>query len=152
MSFIDLRSEGEQELIRKLDRLDDSVTRKIVRAGVNRAATPILKEARKRAPIGPPTRKHIATGGLAKNLTKRVVKYESGAIVATIGGKWREGAHAHFVELGTQARMRKGGWSTGTMPAQPFMKAAFNAKYRESVRMMREIILGKIEREAQRGA
>ena len=44
-----------------------------------------------------------------------------------VGVDYKIAPHAHLVEFGTKARTRKKRGSTGTMPAFPFMRPAFES-------------------------
>ena len=58
-----LTIEGDKQLIKKLDRLKGAVRRRIVIGAVSKSLTPVLKAARRNAPV--------KTGLLKRSLGKR---------------------------------------------------------------------------------
>jgi HK97 gp10 family phage protein len=108
---------GLNRLVRKLEALPDKLARKVLRPAIIKAATPIVKGARRNAPEGAgknpdgTERKH-----LNKNIGKKVRTYKgSNTIVAVMGAMGRETPHANIVEGGTvqRHRSRLGGFLAG---------------------------------------
>jgi HK97 gp10 family phage protein len=129
---------GDKELARALRKLGGKVERKYTRQAVNVAATPILKDARRKVPE--------QTGTLKLSLGKRVRTYKrSGTVMALVGPKTNVEAefkgrvrkpkfYAHLVENGHIA-------SDGSfVPAQPFLRPAFD----ENVDKSRQIVAKKL--------
>lgn len=131
---------GDKELDAKLSVLKTSVANKLAKYSLQAMASKLSASIRKAAPKGP-------TKNLKASVGSRVGKVTGGIVTAKVGlnvGKRTEkrrgrmAPHSHLVALGTVARFRKtiGGWygyiktpsqqqlSTGTMPANPFVKLA----------------------------
>lgn len=166
---------GEKELQQQLRKLEGSVERRIVVQSIRKAAAPIVREMKRRAPRGATHKKKLEQGKgvLSKSIGVKTKKYPRGFAVAVVGPQWPAGAHGHLVEFGTKQRFRgkstraraklarramrtefgatKKGF-TGVMPAQPFARPAYMAKRAESFRLAFELMWEKIRREAERGA
>lgn len=102
--------DGLAALSARLKTLPHKVERKIARQATNKAATPVLKQARKDAPVGDglrpdgTSRKH-----LNKNLLKKTKTYsKDGVISVYIGARWPDAAHGHLVEDGTKPHLIQG--------------------------------------------
>lgn len=101
----DIRVEGDRKLIKKLKTFPAKIQKRVMRPAVTKAATPVVKAARKFAPKG----KGLKPDGskrehLRKTITKTKAKvYKNGAVVVTLGPRFRAAPHAHLVDLGTQA-------------------------------------------------
>jgi HK97 gp10 family phage protein len=149
MDGVGMQLQGERELQRTLDALDDSLQRKITKSALTKAATPIVKEMRRRAPVGRPRVKYPG-GNLKKAMGKRVVKYPSGVIVAVIGPRWPQGAHGHLVEFGTAPRYSKAGAYKGQMPAKAFARPAFELHKRSALNQIAVEVWDGIAQEAER--
>ena len=138
---------GDKELEATLKNLADKEAYKIARSALGAGLSKMAAAIRRAAPVGP-------TGNLKANIGKRLEKGKRGGkIMAKAGvnvGKTKKtekaagksgrdrAPHAHLVALGTQRRARQaiGGrfagirnptdqqLSTGTMPANPFVKQA----------------------------
>lgn len=141
-----MRLEGDKALIRALGKLNDSTQRKIVKSAVTRGSQPWVKAARQEAPSGPDDGKSDKKK-LKKGIGKKVKKYPSGAIVAIVGNVL-EAFHAHLVEFGTTFRFHKSGKYVGVMPANPFMRRAYDRTKREVVRKTEQFAWKGIEKEA----
>lgn len=99
--------EGKELLLRKLDKLSNSVNRNAVEPKVLKEAKTIADNARNRAPRGP-------TGNLKRSLHARMLKQKTGYPVIAIAAVDRKIApHAHLVEFGTSK-----------MAATPFFRPA----------------------------
>lgn len=94
-----VRVEGMKPLLRRLKALPDRVQRKVLRPAVTKAATPVVKAARRLAPTG--------TGAdgrkpLKKAITKtRARLHKPSGTVYVVAGASREAPHAHLVHEGT---------------------------------------------------
>lgn len=116
--------QGAKELRKLLKHLPDRVARKVLRAAVNKAATPIVKSARRKA--------SKESGTLRKSMGKKlVVNKKTGSVMAIIGprrevtgefeGKQRVPAnYAHLVEDGHIAA------DGSHVPAKPFLRPAYD--------------------------
>lgn len=93
--------EGLKPLLKRLKTLPDRIQRKVLRPAVTKATTPVVKKARKLAPVGieePEERAH-----LAKTITKTRAKISkrTGSIVVVAGPEARKAPHSHLVHDGT---------------------------------------------------
>ncbi|HEY1068853.1 MAG TPA: HK97-gp10 family putative phage morphogenesis protein [Pirellulales bacterium] len=100
----------------------------VVQGALRKGAGVIVKEMRKRAPVGPETKKRREEG--PKKRIKRRIKVaksrlRKGEIAAALAKS--AAPHSHLVEKGTQQRKRKKGGSTGAVPAKPFAQPAVDA-------------------------
>ena len=107
-----VRIEGLDELEKQFDRLIDTSKKKVMQKALNAAAAPIKKEAKAKAPI--------KTGLLKKSIRSKQMKHtEKPSVGIFINMK---AYYWYFLEYGTSK-----------MSAQPFMRAAVDAKYEEGV-------------------
>jgi len=157
---------GEKQLLRKLDRLSDKIGRRVLAKAMRAASRPVIKAARANVPTD--------SGNLKKSLGVRLKFYRgSGTEVAIVGprirgqrtttiksganaGKERVtkglyGRHGHLVEFGTQARYTKTGKFTGIMPANPFMRRAWDSMHKAAERAGIDKLKKEVEKEARRG-
>lgn len=136
--------EGYEQFSRKLDRMDDSLSRKIIRKAVNAGGTVLVRAVRRATPVGP-------TGNLKRNIKKRIKKYPSGVIVAVLGGAWPEGAHLHLVEAGTEDRYHESSKYVGKMPALHFVARAFRESHAAAEKALRTKLTTELEKVARSG-
>lgn len=146
MDGVQIRGFGFENLQQQLDRLPDKVHRRITGKALNKAATHIVKDARRRVPVD--------TGTLKKSIGKKLKKYPSGIAVVIVGprikiGKWA-GQHGWLVEHGSGPRETSSGKSTGTMPAQPFMRPAFDSQLAKVLATIKKEVAAGIIKEAKR--
>ena len=137
---------GFKELSRKLEVLGRKRGKIVVRKAVNKAATPMVKAARRLAPVGP-------TGNLKKGIMKALRSYRAGALImAYIGNQRGKGGaqHAHLVEFGTTERYHASGKSVGIMPAEPFMRPAFDSTKGQQMAILEREIAAGLVKEASR--
>ncbi len=147
-SCCEIKVLGMKELSGKLDNLNGSLNRKIIKSALIKAATPVVKSARnnlkgvlsgntRRAGGRPP-------GNLAESLKgvkpKKYRKYASGKSLVVIGPSWPLGAHAHLLEYGKH-----------NQPARPWFRPAWDAN-KETVRqIIRKTISEQLHRETKKG-
>lgn len=160
---------GVPELEATLKGLADKAADRVARSAIGGGLTVAAKRIRQAAPKG-------KTGALKKSIRSRFERRKGNrpptAKVGVNVGKQKKTAegmvkqirapHAHLVALGTRPRKRKqlGGkfatitqpteqqLSTGTMPANPFVKKAFEAARPETMKRMAERAAKALEREA----
>jgi len=95
---------GVKPLLKRLQQLPEKIRMRPVRAAANYAMTPILKDARRRIPVGTgrtpsgATRPHLRETLIKKTKTYR----RSGTIVSIVGHDYGKTPHAHLVHFGTQ--------------------------------------------------
>ena len=154
---------GEKELLRALAKLDIPI--KEQRKAIRPAANLIKRRAQELVPE--------ITGALKRSIGTRVLRGEPAAIAvrprygrseSKKTGKVTAGFHAHLVEYGTPPRLIPLGkrWkttlggravyitNTGAMPAQPFMRPAFEQMAGPAQRMLIDKMWNLIKQRAQR--
>lgn len=147
-----VRIHGAKELEAVLKQLPEHMAKQVVRAALRKAAVPILDEARRLAPVGQEskgrtrlrtTKKGKVTvanygklRGELKIITVPDSKSKSSASVAISVGKAYWGM---FVEFGTRHQA-----------AKPFLRPAFDAKWRESLDILGRELGTMIERAAKK--
>lgn len=145
-----VRLKGTEKLNKQLERLPSTVRGKTMRQALRAGAKLIEREAGRRVPIG--------TGGLKSALTTIVTTKRTGAQWARIGAAMPDGAHIHLVEFGTKERFtnvissRSGGInigagaSRGRMPAQPFLRPAFDSRRAAALVEVSKVLRRAIDR------
>lgn len=141
--------EGSKKLQKALADLGKaSRQRKVLRQSLNKASTPVNREAKRRAPRD--------TGTLRKSIGKVSRTYSGGSVVVVIGartgfsyvdefGNNHEPVnYAHLVEFG----------HAGPFPAEahPFLRPAYESKEKQIQRIFNETAWEKIKKEAERVA
>lgn len=157
---------GDKELEATLSRLADKAADRVARSALGAGLTVLVKAMRKAAPVGP-------TGNLRRSIGRRLEsRKRSGRLIAKAGvnvgkgavRKGRTAPHSHLVAMGTQRRSRKrlGGQfagiadptpqqlSTGTMPANPFIRRATESSRSAVALAMRKRAEKKLAQEATR--
>lgn len=95
-----------------------------VTAGLRKALAPVAAAARSYAPGSLDTRIRIAPTIKAGQLAQALEKPGRGRKVMFVGST---APHAHLVEFGTGPRFHKSGRYVGIMPADPFLRPAWDA-------------------------
>ena len=147
--------EGVRELQKQIDELSKALSPDAVEPVLLRAAQTVAAEARRRAPVGPGSKKHGPGGVLKRSIVAKTLRrYGTENPAPSITAVDRALApHAHLVEHGTNERIgqkkTKGerdytGRSFGVMPGQPFMRPAWHSKkaevFRQIVRDFKSLI------------
>jgi HK97 gp10 family phage protein len=147
--------QGLKELDQKLVELGKKSARKVMRAAVRSAGSPILKAAKGLA-------KRIGDSGVLARSLKSKVKAYGGTIVAIIGpdhfavGTGSDGRRqvptkiAHLVEFGTRPHVQpdRGGVIHPGSRQQPFMRPAWDTKKNEALAVIQRRVAEGIEKEA----
>lgn len=148
-----IKVDGLKELGRSLNKLGRSLRGKIVRKALKESGKPILAAAKANVPVD--------TGLLKKQLKIKMMKAKGGRLGVKVGTqakikknketgeRTKENAaqHAWIVEHGTAPRFTEDGKSTGTMPAQPFLRPAFDANKDLAVSIFKDTIKAGIDAE-----
>ena len=170
---------GDKELEKTLKELGDKAADRVAKSVLNAGLTPVVKEAKKRAPgsiknaIGKRNTRdrkgqHEAKAGIGVGKRKSIKK-SKGSLArqkAIASNTSMNAPHAHLVALGTVARKRQriGGkfsylnnpsdrqLSTGTMPANPFFRKAYEATKGTAAERMKKQAEKALEREAIKAA
>ncbi len=137
--------EGLRELHRQLERLGLAAQGRVLRNSVNVAMTPVVREARKRIPVGDTPHKTyrgrlVAPGFAKRNIKKRTRTQRDKSRAVAMVGVGKEAYYAtQFVEGGTKFQ-----------PAQPWLIPAFEAKQNTVLDKLSERLAANIEKEARR--
>ncbi len=114
--------EGQEDLIKKLNKINKGVNRILVRA-MKKAAAPIIRAAKAKAPFDTgELRDHIGVSVNAKP-----------GNVALIVGPTRGTFYGGFNEFGTK-----------NQPARPFMRPAFDEKKKVAAKIFGDQVIGAI--------
>ena len=142
---VTVRIRGEKDVIRQLKRLEDSVRKEVIKAELEEAAEVIVADAKRRAPS--PT---VADGIQVLNTEVE----SSGTVTTEVGlpGGRRPWFYGLFIERGTGPRVqKKTGRRTGSMPARPFLRPAFDAQKSNVVARFNAGLKRRLARIASRG-
>jgi HK97 gp10 family phage protein len=124
---------GDKELIETLEHLGGYALKNVMKPAVNKALTPINKEAKRLAPV--------RSKNLRKSIGKKVKatrKKVTGKITIR-KGYGGAAKYAHMVEFGTRY-----------MPARSFMRAAMANKKEQAMSLLREVAWYRIEQEVDK--
>ena len=90
----------------------------------------------------------------ARTALRDAYRTQGGAVVdLVLGPDLKKGAyHAHLVEFGTGPRYHESGRYVGEMPAQPFLRPAFDAEAAPSLDRLKPILASEIEKAVSRRA
>ena len=143
---------GDKELKRLLKELGEKVAKRANRQGVNAGANPILRAARKSAPV--------ATGLLKKSLIKKVKTYKSGNAVAVIGpsrevssviktpsGKTKKHVPANIAHL-----VHDGHGGPHPAKGNPFLRRAFEATVQKALGIWKQKVWEVLQKEVAKRA
>jgi len=129
---VSFKVEGLRDVERALDDLSKATGRAALRRALKKSAQPLVEGVKRRAPVDDGSlRDSVAIAArLAPSVAKvaRRLGDPKSSVQLYLGPKWPEGAHGHLVEFGTAPRVKKStGQAVGAMPAQPFMRPAWEA-------------------------
>lgn len=134
MADVELKISGLADLERALEEMPRKAARRIVRQEATSAAAAWADEMRARVRRGP---HHQASGQtdygvIAENILEKTTVRDDLSASVKVGPAKAAGGYmlfwVKFLEFGTRLRHRKGGASTGEMPAFPFIRPAFESK------------------------
>lgn len=130
-----------------LKEMDGKLTQKVIEGTFRKAAKPLIRSARQKAPEGPTGNLKKSIGVFPSKSSQRRAKEMAGIWVGPRLGKAYKGYHAHLIEFGTKDRTPKKGQflvfeyqgrkvfakrAKGISP-KPFMQPAYNETYGEMV-------------------
>lgn len=148
--------QGFKELAGKLSKLGKVAGGKALRSAAMRATTPVLRDAKSRAPVGKlvysysygdrepyPKKTHkgrlVGPGFLARNIgRKSIISSDKTRVTVLIGPRPEAYYGTAFLELGTSRQ-----------PPQPFLEPAFRAGKSDMINGLREIAKQNIEKVAR---
>jgi len=130
-----LRFEGIKELDQVLAALsgDKALSNKVAGQILRKAEKPIVEEARRLVPVGEGDTKKSIGGIAGRGQGRGTQRY----IGPRRGGPFK-GYAGHLIEYGTAPRRKKNGQETGSMPARPFMRPAYDAKKDEAIQIIKD--------------
>jgi HK97 gp10 family phage protein len=161
------RVSGIKPLLKRLKQLPDRARRRVLRPAVTKAATPVVKAARKLAPKGSGlTADGSERPHLGKTITKTRAKVSprTGNVVVVLGPEKNKAPHDHLVHDGTEPHSitltRPLQLGRVTLPAgfvirhpgaksQPFLTEALDAARSKSQAILRRSIAQGIEKQTQ---
>ncbi len=127
---ISVKTEGIDEILRKLKRLPERVQKNVVVGAVRASAKPIIKEARLLVPVRTGTLKKSIGIKKRRSKEKNIISFS----VAPLSKKG--GFYGKFVEFGTKK-----------MSAHPFLRPAFEKKGEDSISSAKEYMRKRIDKE-----
>lgn len=141
--------QGMAELEQALLEMGNSLAGKVLFGGLMDAAMPIQKAAQALAPVSDKphyqyTRKkgqrvQIQPGNLRKSIRRKRLKSRDEATGAQVGISWTGRAfYGRFREFGTSKE-----------PAKPFLRPAFDAKKDDALRIFKDRLTARIEKQRQ---
>lgn len=148
MSADVIHIEGMEKFQKMMKEFPEEFNRKVLTAVARKAATPLIEDARSKAPVSKISRvewwgkrRKITPGQMRKSIGSRKTSFSEPAGVK-VGPTRKNGWWAHFVEFGTagytvKKGRNKGRFIPGQRP-QPFMKPAFNETKSEIVKIYTE--------------
>lgn len=172
-----LKVQGIDELEASLSDLGKRLGRNVLERSLRRAAAPMLAKAKDfaaydegdlegslkiaRQTVSDPGKAAfaatLASGGdrsAAQAALRTAYREQGGAVVDLVLGPDLAdgGSHAHLVEFGTGPRYQDDGSFVGEMPAQPFLRPAFDAEAGPTIERLKPILAAEIDKAAQRRA
>lgn len=161
-----VRIDGIKPLLKRLQQFPDRVQRRVLRPAVTKASTPIVKKAKRLAPVG----EGLTPDGrerphLAKTITKTRAKLskKTGSVVVVVGPEKNKAPHSHLVHDGTQPHdivlTKPLQLGSVTLPAgfvirhpgakpNPFLHNAIEATRNQSSQILQSTIGKGIEKQA----
>jgi len=130
---LSLKLTGIDNIQDMLAELPKATNKNVVRRAMMDAAEPMAEHAADLAPVlgGDLSEGITVTTQIVKSQADDTRRPGKDEVRAFVGANYRPGTdgyapHAHLVEFGTGERQHKSGKSVGQMPAQPFMRPAFD--------------------------
>lgn len=149
--------QGLRELQQALQKLPDELQRPLVVTALSAAARPMKEAAEQNAPDAPPIGEGIVANIIISDkLTEtqqeaeRPPRKDEAKVYVGVDGEAPGFApHAILVEFGTGPRFHESGKYVGEMPAQPFMRPAFDATAADVLRRFAVALKPLIKRAAR---
>jgi HK97 gp10 family phage protein len=172
-----LKVEGIEEFEAALGELGRSLGRQVLERSLRKASQPMLQKAKDMTPRdegdleGSLKIARVATSDPGKAAFASVIqatgdrtaaraalreayRTQGGAVVDLVLGPDLKdgGSHAHLVEFGTGPRYQKNGKYVGAMPADPFLRPAFDSEARPTIERLKPLLRVEIEKAVARRA
>jgi HK97 gp10 family phage protein len=146
MSSHTVRLEGLDELKQILKGLPAAMGGEALKEAALEAMEPVLARARQLVPV--------KSGRLKRSLGIQIRTESRSYIDVRVGANLERslgetGPHAHLVEFGTGPRYDKDGRFVGVMPAEPFMRPAWDAESRNIEPRFQRVLAKALDRYAR---
>lgn len=140
---------GAKELERNLLALPEITAKRVLTRALLKVSEPIVENAQARSPrhYGKNMSKIVVSATLSRR-QRRGTRKEAGVRTVYIGV--RPSPVAHLIEFGSGPRYHRSGKSTGVMPAQPFLRPAWDGGKFKALDDFGVILGREIERAATR--
>lgn len=152
---VKLKVTGFKEMDRQLKQMKTATAKATVRRAMKVALEPVRAAAASSAPRSGGAGPHMADGiGIAHKLTKRQAREAKRGDGPDLASMYvgAEDPKAHLIEFGTGPRFHKSGKFVGVMPAQPFMRPAWDANHTKVLEILREQMAIEIAKTLDRAA
>lgn len=139
---LDFRVSGDRKLLKAFDRLGAVGQAAALGTAAQEGADPLIRAAQGRAPT-------VEIGEGVQLIEIEV--NNRGKVTAKVGlpGGRKPWFHGLFIERGTGPRVRKSGGRTGSMPASPWMRPAFESAKKQAQAAFARTLRLILEREAR---
>jgi len=143
---MDMTLIGDRALLRKLQRLDVKLQRKIARHALRAGGRPVLAEAKRLCPVG--AHKEESRPHLRDTLKLRALRGRRGQVGVQVQTGTREtlnipAAASHFWPAAVE-------FGHGNVPAQSYLRAAVDNRRDASLALIRRDVAAGIESEARK--
>jgi HK97 gp10 family phage protein len=146
---------GAKELGQLFDELPKSLSDSVLRETGKKALQPVADEAKTliaRQSLGATAKvlNSIQISTVLKASQKAGEKRKPGDVVVYVGASSPKGNVAHLVEFGTGPRYHKDGSYAGIMPAEPFMRPAWDTNKDKVLQIYRDEIWNVLKKAVRR--
>lgn len=143
---------GARELEAALRELPKRIGKAAIRRALKKVAQPIEADAKQRAAqikhgLG---ERGVSISTRVSRRQKRGRRVDKNTVHLFIGAHSARRGLAHIIEFGTGPRHHKSGKSTGRMPAQPFMRPAWEAHKHQLLPALGRELWTEVDKAAQR--
>jgi HK97 gp10 family phage protein len=135
--MISMQLDGYDELLRILDRIDETLSGKVVRECVQAACEVVEQRAKQLVPVGDSADKPDLKP--LRETIGSVVRGYGERTLGVIGPMLPAGAHGHNVEFG-HAEVLWGVRTGRRVPPSPFMRRAFDETQQQQLHAMSQVI------------
>lgn len=141
---------GEKELARFFEELPKSLTNSVLRTTAKEALEPVAETAKAnvRRDEGELAESIVVSTQLSPR--QKRLHARRGDVSVHAGPSYPKGAHGHLVEFGTGPRHTDDGKYVGVMPAQPYMRPAWDNGKERVLEVMRTRIWGVLKKATAR--
>lgn len=143
---------GARELEAALRELPKRIGKAAIKRALMKAAAPIEQDAKARAAGTKPAlgERGVSVSTKLSRRQKRGRRVDKNTVEVFIGAHSARRGLAHLIEFGTGPRRHKSGKSTGSMPARPFMRPAWESGKRQALNTIGAELWTEVEKAAKR--